>query len=57
MASIRDFGTTGVVAFARGCPFSVMPVGRLTVAGRRVQVKKEYKEQSLAAIDSVVAML
>ncbi|PHI36337.1 ATPase [Pseudoalteromonas sp. GCY] len=57
MASVRDFGTTGVVAFARGCPFSSMPVGKLTVAGRRVQVKKDYRDQALEAIDSVVRKL
>lgn len=55
MSSVRDFGTTGVVAFARGCPFSVMPVGKLTVAGRRVQVKREYRDQVLESIDKVVA--
>lgn len=57
MASIRDFGTTGVVAFARGCPFSVMPVGKLMVAGRRVQVKRDYRDQALESIDVVVNKL
>jgi cellulose biosynthesis protein BcsQ len=57
MASIRDFGTTGIVAFARGCPFSVMPVGKLRVAGRRVQIKREYRDQALEAIDNVVSKL
>lgn len=51
---VRDFGTTGVVAFARGCPFSNMPVGKLTLAGKRVQVKDEYREQALEAIEGVV---
>jgi cellulose biosynthesis protein BcsQ len=53
--SVRDFGTTGVVAFARGCPFSNMAVGKLTVGGRRVQVKNEYRNQALESIDKVVA--
>lgn len=48
---VRDFGTTGVVAFARGCPFSVMPTGKLTLSGRRVQVKPEYRDQALEAVD------
>ncbi|WP_302139477.1 ParA family protein [Halomonas alkalicola] len=51
---VRDFGTTGVVAFARGCPFSTMPTGKLTLSGRRVQVKQEYRAQALEAIDAVV---
>jgi cellulose biosynthesis protein BcsQ len=51
---VRDFGTTGVIAFARGCLFSNMPVGKLKLAGKRVQVKNEYREQALEAIDSVV---
>ena len=54
---IRDFGTTGVVSFARGCAFSTMPVGKLTIANQRVQVKPEYRDQSLQAIDAVVAKL
>ena len=53
---IRDFGTTGVVAFARGCPFSNMPVGKLTLAGKRVQVKEEYRTQALDAIDNLATI-
>ena len=51
--NVRDFGTTGVIAFARGCLFSNMPVGKLKLAGKRVQVKNEYREQALEAIDGV----
>lgn len=54
---IRDFGTTGIVAFARGCPFSVMPTGKLTLSGRRVQVKPDYRDQSLEAIDAAVSKI
>ena len=54
---VRDFGTTGVVAFARGCPFDGMPVGKLSLAGQRVQVKKEARAEMLAAIDGVVERL
>jgi len=54
IVSIRDFGTTGVVAFARGCPFTDMPTGKLTLNGRRVQVKDEYKEYALEAVDQLV---
>ncbi|MCG2878928.1 ParA family protein, partial [Obesumbacterium proteus] len=27
IVNIKDFQTTGVVAFARGCPFSTLPTG------------------------------
>lgn len=54
---VRDFGTTGVVSFARGCAFSTMPTGKLTISGQRVQVKPEYRDQSLEAIDLVVDKL
>lgn len=54
---VRDFGTTGVVAFARGCPFSNMPTGKLTLSGRRVQVKNEYRDQALDAIDQIVSKI
>ena len=54
---VRDFGTTGVVAFARGCHFENMPVGKLSLAGQRVQVKKDAQSAMLAAIGDVVAKL
>ncbi|MET3618979.1 ParA family protein [Burkholderia ambifaria] len=57
IVDIRDFGTTGVVAFARGMPFDVMETGKLTISGHRVQVKPEYRDQALAAIDDIVAKL
>jgi cellulose biosynthesis protein BcsQ len=57
IVEIRDFGTTGVVAFARGCPFAVMQTGKLQISGHRVQVKPEYRDQALEAIDDVVSKL
>lgn len=54
---VRDFGTTGVVAFARGCPFSTMPTGKLTLSSRRVQVKPEYRTQAIDAIDAIVSKI
>lgn len=57
IVEIRDFGTTGVVAFARGCPFAVMQTGKLQISGHRVQVKPEYRDQAVEAIDDVVSKL
>jgi cellulose biosynthesis protein BcsQ len=54
---MRDFGTTGVVAFAKGQPLSKVVVGKQTVNGHRVQVKKEYLDNSKAALAATVARL
>lgn len=48
---VRDFQTTGVVAFARGCPFSKLEAGKQTIGGHRVQVKEEYRQNALKAIN------
>lgn len=57
LISVRDFQTTGVVSFARGCPFSQMSYGKLTISGQRVQVKREYLENAEEAIQGIVDML
>jgi cellulose biosynthesis protein BcsQ len=57
VVSIRDFQTTGVVAFARGCPFYSMPTGRLDIGGLRVRVNPEYKHHCIRAIDLIVEKL
>lgn len=57
VVSIRDFQTTGVVAFARGCPFYDMPTGRLNIGGLRVRVDPGYKQHCIDAVDKIVAKL
>ena len=54
---VRDFQTTGVVAFARGCPFSKLEAGKQNIGGHRVQVKEEYRKNCLKAIDDLVTKL
>lgn len=54
---IRDFQTTGVVAFAKGLPFSKLNVGKQSINGHRVQVKDEYLSNSKTAIKNLVAHL
>lgn len=54
---VRDFQTTGVVAFARGCPFSRLEAGKQNIGGHRVQVKEDYRKNCLKAIDEMVAKL
>ena len=57
MVGIRDFQTTGVVAFARGCPFFALRSGRLDVVGRRIQVNEDYRQNCIAAVDEIVNKL
>lgn len=54
---VRDFQTTGVVAFAKGLPFSELPAGKQTVNGHRVQVKQEYLDNSKTEIRKLVDRL
>ena len=54
---IRDFQTTGVVAFAKGLPFSQLQAGKQTVNGHRVQVKQEYLTNSIKSLEQLVTTL
>lgn len=54
---IRDFQTTGVVAFAKGLPFSQLQAGKQTINGHRVQVKQEYLTNSINCMEGLVARL
>jgi cellulose biosynthesis protein BcsQ len=54
---IRDFQTTGVVAFAKGLPFSKLSAGKQSINGHRVQVKQEYLNNSIASMETLVTHL
>jgi hypothetical protein len=54
---VRDFQTTGVVAFAKGLPFSELPAGKQTINGHRVQVKQDYLTNSREEIRKLVERL
>jgi cellulose biosynthesis protein BcsQ len=56
-AEIRDFQTTGVVAFAKGLPFSHLRPGKQTINSHRVQVKEDYRRQVMTSVNAMVAML
>lgn len=56
VVDIRDFQTTGVVAFARGCPFYGLASGRLDVMGQRIQVNEPQRQLAVDAIDQLVAL-
>jgi cellulose biosynthesis protein BcsQ len=54
---IRDFQTTGVVAFAKGQPFSEVVVGKQSINGHRVQVKEDYLKNAIHSIKKLVSHL
>lgn len=54
---IRDFQTTGVVAFAKGLPFSKLRAGKQSINGHRVQVKQDYLTNSISSIEQIVTQL
>jgi hypothetical protein len=54
---VRDFQTTGVVAFAKGQPFSRVKAGKQAINGHRVQVKQDYLDNSRNEIKKLVARL
>lgn len=57
LTEVRDFQTTGVVAFAKGQPFSKVSPGKQSIGLHRVQVKREYLENSKEAIKKLVSFL
>lgn len=54
---IRDFQTTGVVAFAKGQPFSHVQAGKQNVNGRRVQVKQDYLDNCMNSLETLAKSL
>ncbi len=54
---MRDFGTTGVVAFSKGEAFSSLSPGRHNISGRRVQVKEDYRREAVNAIQKLEKLL
>lgn len=54
---VRDFQTTGVVAFAKGMPFSQLQAGKQSIVKHRVQVKEDYRQNCIESIDRVVNLL
>ncbi|EKK5270583.1 ParA family protein [Cronobacter dublinensis] len=54
-SSVRDFQTTGVIAHAKGQPFSRVRAGKQSINGHRVQVKDDYLQNCRHAINALVA--
>jgi len=54
---IRDFQTSGVVAFARGTPFATMKAGTLSIAGQRVKVNADQLDQNRLVVEELADRL
>ncbi len=54
---IRDFQTTGVVAFAKGQPFSCVRPGKQSINGQRVQVAQNYLDNCVEALEVLAKAL
>lgn len=57
MVSVRDFGTTGVVASARGCPIGRLAAGKKDIRGRRVTINEEQLSNAVDAVSGLVNLL
>ena len=54
---IRDFQTTGVVAFARGAPFFTLMPGKRNVGGRRVAIDRKQIDDRRQEIEALAKKL
>jgi len=54
---IKDFQTSGVVAFARGTPFATLQPGTLSIAGQRVRVNADQLNQNKDIVDRLADAL
>ena len=57
VVEMRDFGTTGVVAFAKGQSFATLKAQRHNISGRRVNVKESYRQNCVESMRNFVANL
>ncbi|MGV0580308.1 ParA family protein [Mycolicibacterium elephantis] len=57
VVDVRDFQTTGVVAFAKGTPLYSLATGKRDVMGHRVTVHENYKANCVAHMNDLVAKL
>lgn len=57
VVNIRDFQTTGVVAFAQGSPLYALKSGKKTVLGHRVTVHEDYRVNMVDAMNKLASTL
>ncbi|MBW7650861.1 ParA family protein [Anoxybacillus sp. ST4] len=57
VVEVRDFQTTGVVAFAKGLPFRDTPTGKHEIFDRTPQVNQDFLNTCIDAINAIVDRL
>lgn len=57
LVDVRDFQTTGVVAFAKGTPLYSLKTGKRDVMGQRVTVHEDYKTNCVEHMDDLAGKL
>jgi cellulose biosynthesis protein BcsQ len=57
IVDVRDFQTTGVVAYAKATPFSKLTIGRHDIFGNETQVRQDYLDNCILSIKNIVDKL
>lgn len=57
VTEIRDFQTTGVVAFAEATPFSLLRIGNHDIYGNRTQIRVDYLRNCIDAIEGITTKI
>lgn len=57
VVNVRDFQTTGVVAFAQGTPLYALKPGKRSVLGHRVTVHEDYRLNMVEAMNTLTSKL
>jgi cellulose biosynthesis protein BcsQ len=54
IVEVRDFQTTGVVAFAKATPFSKLEIGRHDIFGNETQVRQDYLDNCISSLSKII---
>lgn len=54
---VRDFQTTGVVAFAKGAPFFKLEPGYAMIMGKKIQIRQDYLANCIEHVDRLTRKL
>lgn len=54
IVEVRDFQTTGVVAFAKATPFSKLAIGRHDIFGNETQVRQDYLDNCITSLNNII---
>jgi cellulose biosynthesis protein BcsQ len=57
LVDVRDFQTTGVVAFAEATPFRRLPTGNHNIFGNNTQIQQEYLTNCINSINGIATRL